>query len=162
MHGKRLSVEWIVHVLACVAEGVGRRATALVFEVAPNPVLQGLGEAAVQLQAFRSSCLCDMHVTQLQLDALDAVIRALKTGETSEDNALKRLGGSRPRVWTAIAPVSNVLLAIEEGPGRWRWPSGWGLRLPSVSLNLEAPVVARRLHRLPARHPGPLRCVAPA
>jgi hypothetical protein len=29
-------------------------------------------------------------------------------------------------------------------------------------LDLYAPVVERRLHRLPARHPGPLRRVAPA
>jgi IS1 family transposase len=115
-HGKRLSVELIVRVLACLAEGLGIRATARVFEVDPNTVLQWLVEAAEQLQAFTSYFLCDMHVTQLQLDELYAVIRALKTGEISEDNALKRLEGSRPWVWTAIDPVNKVLLAIEVGP----------------------------------------------
>jgi hypothetical protein len=30
--------------------------------------LQWLGEAAEQLQAFSRYCLCDVHVTQLQLD----------------------------------------------------------------------------------------------
>jgi hypothetical protein len=115
-HGKRLSVELIVRVLAYLAEGLGIRATARVCEVDPNTVLQWLVEAAEQLQAFTSSFLCDMHVTQLPLDEFYAVIRALKTGEISEDNALKRLEGSRPWVWTAIDPVSKVLLALEVGP----------------------------------------------
>ena len=115
-HGKRLSVELIIRVLACLAEGLGIRATARVFEVDPNTVPQWLVAAAEQLQAFTSYFLCDMHVTQLQLDELYAVIRALKTGEISEDDALKRLEGSRPWVWTAIDPVSKVLLAIAVGP----------------------------------------------
>src|SRR6266446_3036184 len=115
-HGKRLSVELLVRVLACLAEGLGIRATARVFEMDPNTVLQWLAEAAEQLEAFTSYCLCDMHVTQLQLDELYAVIRALKTGEISEDDALKRLEGTRPWVWTAIDPVSKVLLAIAVGP----------------------------------------------
>jgi IS1 family transposase len=115
-HGKRLSVELIVRVLACWAEGLGIRATARVFEVDPDTGLQWLVAAAAQLQTFTSSFLCDMHVTQRPLDELYAVIRALKTGESSEDDALKRLEGARPWVWTAIDPVSKVLLAIEVGP----------------------------------------------
>ena len=39
-HGKRVAVELIVRVLACLAEGLGIRATARVFEVDPNTVLQ--------------------------------------------------------------------------------------------------------------------------
>jgi transposase-like protein len=45
-HGKRVAVECIVRVLACLAEGLGIRATARVFEVDPNTVLQWLVEAA--------------------------------------------------------------------------------------------------------------------
>jgi len=51
-HGKRASVERIVHGVACLAEGRGIRATARVFEVAPNTVLDWLVEAAEQLRAF--------------------------------------------------------------------------------------------------------------
>jgi transposase-like protein len=51
-HGKQAAVELIVRVLACLAEGLGIRATARVFEVAPHTVLQWLGEAAEQLRAF--------------------------------------------------------------------------------------------------------------
>ena len=115
-HGKRLSVELIVRVLACLAEGLGIRATARVFEVDPNTVLSWLVEAAEQLRAFSGYFLCEVHVKQLQLDELYAVIRALKTGEISEKTALKRLEGSRHWVWTAIDPVSKLLLAIEVGP----------------------------------------------
>jgi hypothetical protein len=74
-HGKRQSVELLVRVLACLAEGLGIRATARVFEVAPNIVLQWLVEAAEQLQAFTRSFLCDVHVEQLQLDEWYAVLR---------------------------------------------------------------------------------------
>jgi transposase-like protein len=37
-HGKQAAVELIVRVLACLAEGLGIRATARVFEVDPNTV----------------------------------------------------------------------------------------------------------------------------
>jgi hypothetical protein len=76
-HGKRATVELIVRVLACLAEGLGIRATARVFEVAPNTVLQWLVEAAEQLRTFSAYFLCDLHLEQLQLDELYAVLRAL-------------------------------------------------------------------------------------
>jgi hypothetical protein len=40
LHGKRASVELIVRVIACLAEGWGLRGTARVFEVDPNTVRQ--------------------------------------------------------------------------------------------------------------------------
>src|SRR5256712_9974032 len=60
-HGKQVAVERIVRVLACLAEGLGIRATARVFEVAPTTVLQWLIEEAEQLRAFAASFLCDLH-----------------------------------------------------------------------------------------------------
>jgi len=57
-HGKQAAVELIVRVLACLAEGLGIRATARVCEVAPHTVLQWLVEAAEQLRAFAASFLC--------------------------------------------------------------------------------------------------------
>src|SRR5262252_4153718 len=74
-HGKQATVERIVRVLACLAEGWGIRATARVFEVAPNTVLQWLVEAAAPLRAFAASCLGHLHLEQLQLDELSAVGR---------------------------------------------------------------------------------------
>jgi hypothetical protein len=90
-HGKQAAVERIVHVLACVAEGLGIRATARVFEVDPHTVLQWLVEAAEHLRVFSAYFLCDLHVEQLQLDELYAVLRDLKAGEISHDEAIRRL-----------------------------------------------------------------------
>ncbi len=98
-HGKQATVELIVRVLACLAEGLGIRATARVFEVAPHTVLQWLSEAAEQLRAFCAYFLCDLHLEQLQLDELYAVLRALKAGEISEDEAIKGLERSPHWVW---------------------------------------------------------------
>ena len=63
-------MELIVHGLACLAEGLGIRAPARVFEVAPNTVLDWLVEAAEHLRAFSAYFLCDLHVKPLQLDEL--------------------------------------------------------------------------------------------
>jgi transposase-like protein len=63
-HGTQAAVELIVRVLACLAEGLGIRATARVFEIDPNTVLQWLVEAAEPLRAFSASFLCDLHVNQ--------------------------------------------------------------------------------------------------
>ena len=115
-HGKRVPAELIVRVLACLAEGLGIRATARVFEMDPNTVLGWLIEAADQLTAFTRHCLCDVHVHQLQLDELYAVLRGVKAGEISAAQAIKRLERSRHWVWTALDPESKLLLAIEVGP----------------------------------------------
>jgi hypothetical protein len=70
LHGKRGSVELIVRVIACLAEGVGIRGTARVFEIDPNTVLQWLVDAAEQLRAFSQHFLHDVRVQQVQLDEL--------------------------------------------------------------------------------------------
>jgi transposase-like protein len=114
-HGKQASVELIVRCLACLAEGLGIRATARVFEVDPNTVLHWLVEAAEQLRAFSCYFLCDVHVKQLQLDELYAVLRDVKHGELSEDEAIKCLGRSPHWVWTAMDPESKLLLVIDGG-----------------------------------------------
>src|SRR4029453_9781906 len=114
-HGKQASVERIVHVLACLAEGLGIRATARVFEVAPNTVLQWLVEAAEQVRAFSASFLCDLHLEQVQLDELFAVLRALKAGAINADEAIRRLERSPSWVWTAMDPTSKLLVVVDVG-----------------------------------------------
>src|SRR5919197_117321 len=114
-YGKQAAVELIVRVLACLAEGLGIRATARVFAVDASTVLHWLVEAAEQLRAFSASFLCDLHVEQLQLDELYAVLRAFKAGAISEDEAMKRLERSSSWVWTAMDPQSKLLLVIDVG-----------------------------------------------
>src|SRR5213593_2995888 len=115
LHGKQVAVELIVRVLACLAEGLGIRATARVFEVAPHTVLAWLVEAAEHLRAFSRYFLCDVHVEQLQLDELYAVLRDLKAGTISDDEAIERLERSRYWVWTAMDPTSKLLLVVDVG-----------------------------------------------
>ena len=114
-HGKQAAVELIVQVLACLAEGLGIRATARVFAVDANTVLHWLVEAAEQLRAFSAYFLCDIHVRQLQLDELYAVLRDVKTGALSEDEAIEHLERSPYWVWTAMDPDSKLLLVIDVG-----------------------------------------------
>src|SRR6266705_67273 len=114
-HGKRASVELIVRVIACLAEGLGIRGTARVFEVDPKTVLQWLVEAAEHLQAFSRHFLHDMHVHQVQLDELFALLSAVKDGEVNEAEAITRLERTSQWVWVALDPESKVLLAIDVG-----------------------------------------------
>jgi IS1 family transposase len=114
-HGKQGAVELIVRVLACLAEGLGIRATARVFEVDANTVLHWLVEAAEQLRAFSAYFLCDLHIEQLQLDEVYAVLRQVKAGEISDAEAITRLERSPYWVWTAMDPTSKLLVVIDVG-----------------------------------------------
>jgi IS1 family transposase len=104
-----------VRVLACLAEGLGIRGTARVFEVDPNTVLQWLVEAAEQLQAFAQYFLHDIRVHQVQLDELFALLSAVKDGEVSETEAIERLERMSQWVWVAMDPESKLLLVIDVG-----------------------------------------------
>jgi IS1 family transposase len=98
-----------------LAEGLGIRGTARVFEVAPNTVLQWLVEVADQLQAFSWYFLHDLEITQVQLDELFALLSAVKAGEVSEAAAIERFERSPQWVWVAMDPERKVLLSIAVG-----------------------------------------------
>ena len=114
-HGKRVAPDLLVWAVGALVEGLGIRAVARVFEVDPNTVLQWLVEAAEQLQAFSQYFLHDVRVTQVQLDELFALLRAVKDGAVSEAEALTRLSRSPHWVWVAIDPVTKLLLTIDIG-----------------------------------------------
>src|SRR5881398_1960091 len=115
LHGKRVAPALLVWAVGALAEGLGIRAVARVFEVDPNTVLQWLVEAADHLTAFSRYFLHDVRVTQVQLDELFALLRAVKTGEVSEAEAVARFSRSPHWVWAAIDPVTKLLLAIDVG-----------------------------------------------
>ena len=105
-----------MRVIACLAEGLGIRGTARVFEIDPNTVLQWLGEASEQLKAFSAYFLRELPITQVQLDELFATLSAVREGDISEAEAIDR--------W-ATAP--------------WRWPKRYCIR----SLSSWPPVACR-------------------
>ncbi len=115
VHGKCGPAERLVWAMGALAEGLGIRAVARVFEVDPNTVLQWLVETADHLKAFSQYFLHDVCVTQVQLDELYALLRAVKDGEVSEAEALKRLSRAPHWVWVAIDPVTKLVLAIDVG-----------------------------------------------
>ena len=114
-HGTRVSVELIVRVIACLAEGLGIRGTARVFEVDPNTVLQWLVETAEQLRAFSQHFLHDVRVRPVQMDELFALLSAVKAGEVSEADAIERLERAPQWVWVAMDPESKLLLELDVG-----------------------------------------------
>ena len=114
-HGKHASPELIVRVLACLAEGLGIRGTARVFEIDPNTILSWLVEAAEQLTAFSAYFLHEVHINQVQLDELYAVLSAVRDGTMSEAEAIERLSRSPHWVWTAIDPETKLLLSVQVG-----------------------------------------------
>src|SRR3989454_718258 len=115
LHGTRVAPEKLVWAVGALAEGLGIRAVARVFEVDPNTVLAWLVEVADHAVAFSQYFLHDVRVTQVQLDELFTLLSAVKTGEVSEAEAVERLSRSPHWVWAAIDPVTTLLLTVDVG-----------------------------------------------
>src|SRR5437660_3193645 len=115
LHGKRVAPDLLVWAVGALAEGLGIRAVARVFAVDPTTVLAWLVEVAEHATAFSQYFLHDVHVTQVQLDELFALLRAVKTGEVSAAEAVERLSRAPHWVWAAIDPVTKLLLTVAVG-----------------------------------------------
>jgi transposase-like protein/IS1 family transposase len=114
-HSKQVEPDKLVWAVAALAEGLGIRAVTRVFEVDPNTVLAWLVEAAEHLESFSRYFLHDIDVEQVQMDELFALLSAVKDGEMTEDDAIKRLSRSPRWVWVAMDPVSKLILTIDVG-----------------------------------------------
>jgi IS1 family transposase len=115
LHGKRVAPDKLVWAVAALAEGLGIRAVARVCEVDPNTVLTWLVEAAEHLETFSRYFLHDLHVEQVQMDELFALLSAVKDGEVPEEEAIKRLSRSPHWVWVAMDPVAKLILTVDVG-----------------------------------------------
>jgi len=118
LHGTRVPPEVIVRVIASLAEGLGIRAASRVFAVAPNTVLAWSIEAADHLEAFSQALLHEVQVSQVQLDELYAVLRAVNAGQMTATGAIECLECSAHWVGVAMDPVRKLLLAIDVGERR--------------------------------------------
>jgi hypothetical protein len=126
-----VELDTLVWAMAALAEGLGLRAVARVFEVDPNTVLGWLIEAAEHLEAFSHYFLRD--VAQVQMDELFALLSAVKDGEITEAQAIQRLSrsphwvpddgcrgshaghGSAPRPSAHPSAGSGLLSAVSDG-----------------------------------------------
>jgi hypothetical protein len=115
LHGKHVAPAKLVWAVGALAEGLGIRAVARVFEVDPNTVLAWLVEVAEHAAAFSQYFLHDVRVTQVQLDELFALLSAVKDGAVSAAEAIARLERTPQWVWVAMDPESKLLLAIDVG-----------------------------------------------
>jgi IS1 family transposase/transposase-like protein len=115
LYAKQVDPDKLVWAIAALAEGLGIRAVARVFEADPTTVLGWLVEAAEHLEAFSRSFLQNVTVEQVQMDELFALLSAVKDGKVSESQAIKRLSRSPHWVWVAMDPVSKLILTTAVG-----------------------------------------------
>ena len=114
-HAKQVEPNKLVWAIAALAEGLGIRAVARVFETDPNTVLHWLVEVAEHLETFSHHFLHDLEVEQVQMDELFALLSAIKDGDITEAEAIKRLSCSPHWVWGAMDPVCKLLLTVDVG-----------------------------------------------
>jgi hypothetical protein len=78
LHAKQVELDKLAWAIGALAEGLGIRAVARVFEADPNAVLDWLIEAAEHLEAFSHYFLRNVNVAQVQMDELFALLSAVK------------------------------------------------------------------------------------
>jgi IS1 family transposase len=115
LHGKQVEPDKLVGAIAALAEGLGIRAVARIFETDPATILLWLVEAPDHLAAFSRHVVHDLEVEQVQMDELFALLRAVKDGEVSARQAIQRLARSPHWVWVAMDPVCKLILAVDVG-----------------------------------------------
>jgi IS1 family transposase/transposase-like protein len=106
---KRVPAELIWQVLTALAEGLGIRATARVFDLDPNTVEAWLRQAGQQMTSVSHYLIHDLHLTQVQVDELWALLGQQDVDETSQKQRAKRW------VWTGMDLVSKLWLAYVVG-----------------------------------------------
>jgi transposase-like protein len=114
-HSKPVEPDTLVWAITALAEGLGIRAVARVFETDPHTMWAWLVEAADHLDAFSCHFLHALDVEPVQMDELFAWLSAVKDGEVSERQAIQRLSRSPHWVWVAMDPVCKLILAVDVG-----------------------------------------------
>jgi hypothetical protein len=115
-------------------------------------------EAADHLEAFSRHFLHDLDVEQVQMDERFALLSAVKDGEVSERQAIKRLSHSPHWVWIVIDPVYKLILAIDVGDRTLAMAQRLVHQVARVLGATLCPAVShRRAARLPYCAGDPLR-----
>ena len=107
-----LSPVTLCRIIKALAEGLDIQGTARVFEVDPNTVKACLVKAAAQMEAVSSYLIHDLHLSQVQVDELWALVQSW------DQDSQPKADRKRPHqgwVWAGIDPVSKLLLATVVG-----------------------------------------------
>jgi len=111
--GLKTPQETVYRALACLAEGLGIRATARVFGVKPEDVLRWLRRAGQHTEQVSAYLMRHLRVEQVQLDELWTFVHK-KEKTLSAWEALHTEWGDT-WIWTAVDPVNKLVLAFLVG-----------------------------------------------
>jgi IS1 family transposase len=107
---KQAPAETIWQVLKALAEGLGIRATARVFDLDPKTVGQWLCQAAEHMEQVSHYLIHDLHLRQVQVDELWALLGRQDVEEHSQQKQR-----AKRWVWVGTDPVSKLMLAYVVG-----------------------------------------------
>lgn len=107
---KRVAAETIWQVLKALAEGLGIRATGRVFDLDPDTVKEWLRQAAEHMERVSHYLIHDLHLTQVQVDELWALL-----GRQDVDEQSQQKQRATRWVWAGTDPVSKLMLAFVVG-----------------------------------------------
>lgn len=106
-----LPADKLRQIIQGLAEGWDLQGVARVFEVKPDTVKACLVRAAQHMDAVTNYLIHDLHLTQVQVDELWALVARWEAESEAEDQAQRASGW----VWAGIDPDSKLLLATVVG-----------------------------------------------
>ncbi len=108
-----LAAETLCQIIQGLAEGWHLHSIARVFQVEPDTVKACLVRGAEQMEAVSSYLIRDLHLSQVQVDELWALVQSW--GQDEEASAEPKTRRSQSWVWAGIDPDSKLLLATVVG-----------------------------------------------
>jgi len=111
--GLKTPQETVYRALKALAEGLGIRATARVFEVEADTVLLWLRRAGQHSEKVSAYLMRNLHVEQAQMDELWTFVRKKEKVLSSWEKLYTEYGDTW--VWTVFDPVNKLVLALLVG-----------------------------------------------
>jgi IS1 family transposase len=111
--GLKTPQETVYRALACLAEGLGIRATARVFGVKPEAVLRWLRRAGQHTELVSAYLMRHLQVEQVQLDELWTFVHKQEKTLSAWEALHTEWGDTW--IWTAVEPVNKLVLAFLVG-----------------------------------------------
>ena len=111
--GFKTPSETIYRALASLAEGLGIRATARVFEVKKDTVLRWLRRAGEHSAMVSAYLMRNLQVDQAQLDELWTFVFKKEKNLSAWEKLHSEYGDTW--VWTAVDPINKLVLAFHVG-----------------------------------------------
>jgi len=105
-YGSSVPVQDIMRAIVALCEGVSPRKVARIFGVDKDTVLRWLVEAAAHSEAVVGYMMHHLHLTQVQMDELYALLSGMRGEDEKRQSCW---------VWVATDPLSKLLLIVEVG-----------------------------------------------